>query len=317
MLLHDSWVFLVVRILLVAMFPFSAIDKAIHWNAAMVQCRSSFIPGAPWMLVVARVVEVVSPVCNRRRLAGARRRCGAGRLLRGHGGALPPVLAGRRLLGSRRQRRSRPFLGFHQELRSRRLTLASPSATASAPRPDRQATRTRRSSMSDTERSPPTAAYWHLWTDAQGVSHQSLCAPSAFELAQVGQAAAQWNDVQARGEATIVFTVQPVGWVGKWHENPAPQWIVPLSGRWWVEAMDGQRVEMANSRSAKTSVAWPMHRGARDIDVQPHRHQMRGLNANVPERDLRAPMRCPTSPSAAGCAVGCFYAPARRSTPSR
>ncbi len=41
-----------------------------------------------------------------------------------------------------------------------------------------------------------------------------------------------------------MFTVQPVGWVGDWHENPAPQWIVPLSGRWWVEAMDGTRVEM-------------------------------------------------------------------------
>ncbi len=24
-----------------------------------------------------------------------------------------------------------------------------------------------------------------------------------------------------------MFTVQPVGWVGEWHENPAPQWIVP------------------------------------------------------------------------------------------
>ena len=42
----------------------------------------------------------------------------------------------------------------------------------------------------------------------------------------------------------MVFTVQPVGWVGEWHENPAPQWIVPLSGRWWVEAMDGTRAEM-------------------------------------------------------------------------
>ena len=45
-------------------------------------------------------------------------------------------------------------------------------------------------------------------------------------------------------EATVVFTVQPVGWVGEWHENPAPQWIVLLSGRWWVESMDGTRVEM-------------------------------------------------------------------------
>jgi hypothetical protein len=36
----------------------------------------------------------------------------------------------------------------------------------------------------------------------------------------------------------------PVGWVGEWHENPEPQWIVPLSGRWFVETMDGKRVEM-------------------------------------------------------------------------
>ena len=42
-----------------------------------------------------------------------------------------------------------------------------------------------------------------------------------------------------RGEATVVFTVQPVGWVGDWHENPAPQWIIVLSGRWWIESMDG------------------------------------------------------------------------------
>jgi len=40
-----------------------------------------------------------------------------------------------------------------------------------------------------------------------------------------------------------VFTVLPVGWVGEWHENPAPQWIVPLSGRWFVESMDGTRRE--------------------------------------------------------------------------
>jgi hypothetical protein len=31
--------------------------------------------------------------------------------------------------------------------------------------------------------------------------------------------------------------------VGEWHENPAPQWIVVLSGRWWIESMDGTRIE--------------------------------------------------------------------------
>ena len=35
------------------------------------------------------------------------------------------------------------------------------------------------------------------------------------------------------------------GWVSTaWHENPVPQWIIPLSGRWFVETMDGHRVEM-------------------------------------------------------------------------
>lgn len=92
--------------------------------------------------------------------------------------------------------------------------------------------------------SKPSTSYWHLWTDTQGVSHQTRCELTAFELAQVGAAAPQWNDKQPRSEATVVFTVQPVGWVGAWHENPAPQWIVPLSGRWWVESMDGTRIEM-------------------------------------------------------------------------
>ena len=41
-----------------------------------------------------------------------------------------------------------------------------------------------------------------------------------------------------------IVTVFPVGWVGTWHENPKPQWIIPLSGRWFVKTMDGKRVEM-------------------------------------------------------------------------
>ena len=90
----------------------------------------------------------------------------------------------------------------------------------------------------------PTLPYWHIWTDDDGVSHQNQCTLKDFELSGVGDAAVQWNDQQARGEATVVFTVLPVGWVGEWHENPAPQWILPLSGRWFVESMDGTRVEL-------------------------------------------------------------------------
>lgn len=70
---------------------------------------------------------------------------------------------------------------------------------------------------------PPRVGYWHLWTDDQGVSHQVRCELDRFELKGVGNAAPQWNDKQDRSEATVVVTVQPVGWVGDWHENPAPQ----------------------------------------------------------------------------------------------
>jgi hypothetical protein len=89
----------------------------------------------------------------------------------------------------------------------------------------------------------PTIPYWHLWADDKGISHQSLCSLSEFEFKGVGDAAPQWNNRQARCDSTVVYTVQPVGWVGDWHENPAPQWIVVLSGRWWIEAMDGARIE--------------------------------------------------------------------------
>ena len=89
----------------------------------------------------------------------------------------------------------------------------------------------------------PRIPYWHLWTDENGVSHQTRCELTEYQLEGVGGAAPQWNDKQARSDATVVFTVQPVGWVGDWHENPAPQWIVVLSGRWWIESMDGTRVE--------------------------------------------------------------------------
>ena len=96
-----------------------------------------------------------------------------------------------------------------------------------------------------TETGPePKIPYWHLWTDAAGVSHQVKCWLDAWELKGVGGADPQWNDKQDKMPSTVVFTVQPVGWVGTWHENPAPQWIVVLSGAWWVESMDGTRVEM-------------------------------------------------------------------------
>lgn len=102
--------------------------------------------------------------------------------------------------------------------------------------------------MSDTNQqkeNKPSLSYWHVWTDDEGVSHQTRATLTSFEKESMGgDADLQWNNHLGHFQSKIIFTELPVGWVGSWHENPKPQWIVPLSGRWYVETMDGQRVEM-------------------------------------------------------------------------
>ncbi|MGB3299437.1 MAG: hypothetical protein WBA76_14310 [Phormidesmis sp.] len=91
----------------------------------------------------------------------------------------------------------------------------------------------------------PSLTYWHVWTDDDGISHQTQCELSNYEKESMGgDAAPQWNNHLMSGDAEVLFSVLPIGWVGEWHENPRPQWIVPLSGVWYVETMDGTRVEM-------------------------------------------------------------------------
>jgi hypothetical protein len=91
----------------------------------------------------------------------------------------------------------------------------------------------------------PMILYWNLWTDAVGISRQTRCTITEFELKSMNAPAdSQWQGRSLTGKMTTMVTVQPVGWIGTWHENPKPQWIVPLSGRWFVEAMDGTRIEM-------------------------------------------------------------------------
>ncbi|MBV8612233.1 MAG: cupin domain-containing protein [Acetobacteraceae bacterium] len=108
----------------------------------------------------------------------------------------------------------------------------------------------------------PTLPYWHLWVDEQGVSHQTRCQMTEFEMKSIsGGAAAQWQGNKTRAEMTVEFTVLPVGWKGAWHPNPKPQWIVPLSGRWFVESMDGQRVEMGQGE-----VSFGEDQGSRERD---------------------------------------------------
>ncbi len=97
----------------------------------------------------------------------------------------------------------------------------------------------------DETHAEPTMSYWHVYVDADGTSRQKRCDLGAFKLQAIGPGIApQWNDKMEPAPANVTFTVLPVGWVGEWHENPKPQWIAILDGRWFVETMDGTRVEM-------------------------------------------------------------------------
>ncbi|MGB3503804.1 MAG: cupin domain-containing protein [Xanthobacteraceae bacterium] len=91
----------------------------------------------------------------------------------------------------------------------------------------------------------PAVPYWHLWADGDGISHQTRCAMTEFAFKSIKPPAdPQWQGNRLHGHMTTLVTVLPVGWIGTWHENPKPQWIIPLSGRWFVESMDGTRIEM-------------------------------------------------------------------------
>ena len=54
-------IWLIARICLVAMFPFSAMDKVWHWKNALAQTETAGLPGGRAMLVMAIAVEGITP----------------------------------------------------------------------------------------------------------------------------------------------------------------------------------------------------------------------------------------------------------------
>ncbi|WP_375394196.1 DoxX family protein [uncultured Sphingomonas sp.] len=62
-------IWIAARVCLVAMFPFSAIDKVWHWKNSLAQTNagrspgSGGLPGAPLLLVLAILVEGLTPIC--------------------------------------------------------------------------------------------------------------------------------------------------------------------------------------------------------------------------------------------------------------
>ena len=56
-------VWFIARLSLVAMFPFSAVDKIWHWRNSLAQTESDGPPGGPVLLVLAILVEGLTPFC--------------------------------------------------------------------------------------------------------------------------------------------------------------------------------------------------------------------------------------------------------------
>ena len=54
---------LLIRLLLVVLFPFSALDKMLDWQGALKQANSSFLPGGPVLLVLGMALELLGPAC--------------------------------------------------------------------------------------------------------------------------------------------------------------------------------------------------------------------------------------------------------------
>lgn len=91
----------------------------------------------------------------------------------------------------------------------------------------------------------PSLHYLRMFADAAGRSALAPALLRGFTAQTLGGAAApMWMQRMPGTPAELWFTVLPVGWTGEWHESPGPQWVTALSGRWWIETADGQRVEM-------------------------------------------------------------------------
>ena len=52
----------IIRLCLVILFPFSALDKIFNWKGALAQANSGILPGGPVLLVLAMGCEIITPI---------------------------------------------------------------------------------------------------------------------------------------------------------------------------------------------------------------------------------------------------------------
>lgn len=92
---------------------------------------------------------------------------------------------------------------------------------------------------------PPTMPFWEMKIAPDGLSTIAQQQLEGFIQQSVsGDTTPIWMHRFPGIVKAVWFNILPVGWIGDWHPSPALQWVVPLSGRWFIETQDGVRVEM-------------------------------------------------------------------------
>lgn len=93
--------------------------------------------------------------------------------------------------------------------------------------------------------SPPRMPFWHMTNTDEGRSMIVQQVLDGFRQQSVsGDTVAIWMREFSGAVKAVWFNILPLGWIGEWHPSPSLQWVVPLSGRWFIETQDGERVEM-------------------------------------------------------------------------
>lgn len=90
----------------------------------------------------------------------------------------------------------------------------------------------------------PTIPYVNVWEDEFGETHMSVCELDGFipqSFSSSGQQYVSTNDMPTK---RYVFNISPITYFGDFHSAPSLQWVVTISGSWYVRTSDGSIVNL-------------------------------------------------------------------------
>ena len=86
--------------------------------------------------------------------------------------------------------------------------------------------------------------FWQVWINKKGKVVRQRIPSKTMSNPYLLKGQLPSGVKRTTGPATVITVMLMPGELKDWHENLKPQWIIPLHGRWAVEAMDGGIVEM-------------------------------------------------------------------------